>query len=324
MKKKILVISARNFGDAIVTNYLIDRLSDSGKYIVDVLTKKQHKEIFDMNPGINRKIYAEFPIASFKTFNFIPMLKEMYRHGREYDIALDVMGDFRERCILYGFRAGRLLSVERDEDNPFNNLIRRGCSFLIEPVRISKEEVNIYDQIDSILQYLGIDSKPKIKEKKKGSNIIGIHPFASQECRMWQWEKWQQLTEKLIKSGKKVIFFCSPKERVVLEKYLNGYNVDIISGSLKEFINKVAELDLMICLDSFAYHAAYYVGTKSVMLNGGNNYHMWQTRDSDIVTARTLPKCWPCYNRPLCREKECINNILADDVLYYVFDENNQ
>ena len=99
--------------------------------------------------------------------------------------------------------------------------------------------VNVYDQSAYLLEYLGVRRGIGALDDQqvlKGSKVIGIHPFASLACNMWPWEKWNELYAGLLARGYGVCFFCSPKERQTLEKYIKFHgDTRIVAGSLQEF-----------------------------------------------------------------------------------------
>ena len=154
---KTLFLEARNFGDAIIKNTIISQYGAGyPNEQIDVWTKRQFTDIFSRNERIHKVYLTGFPIAGMKSWNIIGLIKKIWVLRRErYDLAVDTVGDFRERVLLWLIRPKRLVSIEREEGNPFNRLIRRGLSFLIEPVNVAREMVNVYDQ----LTYLVFDEK---------------------------------------------------------------------------------------------------------------------------------------------------------------------
>ena len=122
-----------------------------------------------------------------------------------------------------------------------------------------------------------------------------------------------------MEKGHSVHFFCSPKEREILEHYIKiRGNSKIVAGNLQEFLNALQCVDLLVCLDSFAVHASYSLGVRSIMLNGANDFHIWQTPLSQVVTGACDCDYWPCYNKPRCEDYRCIRNIDVESVTKFL------
>ncbi len=310
--KKILIISARSYGDAVIISYFVKLLSK--EYDITVFTKAEFKDIYaDVKTDI---VYSKFPMGTNSTINIIHLLLQIFKlRKNDYDYAIDLIGDFRERLILSVIRPRHLLSIERESGHPFNCLIRKGLNFLVEPIFISKNMLNIYDQFNYVIKRFvnGKKCENKIISKSK---IIGIHPFASQECRMWTWEKWNSLVEELIKSDYEVVVFGSPNQKSIIEKNIKMRDgLQVFCSSLKDFFYMLKKCKFIICLDSFAYHAAYCESIPSVMLNGGNQYKIWENPLSIVVHQEKECAYWPCYNNPKCNDYRCITSIEGDMVI---------
>lgn len=316
--RKVLFLEARNFGDAIIKNTLIFQYGvGHPEEQIDLWAKRQFADIFSRNTRIHKVYHSGFPIAGMKSWNIITLARTIWTLRKErYDLAIDTMGDFRERLLLWLAHPKRIISIEREQGHSFNHLIRRGLSFLVEPVVIPKDMINVYIQLAYLLKYLDVQ---KWTQESNGlcasPPIIGIHPFASQKCRLWEWEKWNRLYRLLLEKGCVVQFFCSPAERAILEENIEiDQSSNIIAGELQFFLEELRHIDLLICLDSFAVHASYSLGVRSIMLNGANDFHIWQTPLSSVVTGKFDCEYWPCYNKPKCTDYRCIRSIDAEDV----------
>lgn len=321
---KTLFLEARNFGDAIIKHMLIVQYAAGhSDEQIDIWAKRQFTDIFSGDIHIHKFYASGFPIAGLKSWNAIELIKTIWMLRKEhYDLAIDTVGDFRERFLLWLIHPKRIVSIEREKGSPFNRLIRRGLSFLVEPVTIPKDVVNVYAQLGYFLEYLGVRKQSQKSDEghvQRQLKIIGIHPFASQECRLWEWRKWNKLYSDLLKKGYIVHFFCSPKERWTLEDNIKiAQNTRIVAGSLKEFLKELQNVDLLICLDSFAVHASYSMRVPSIMLNGANDFRIWQTPLSQVVTGDAACGYWPCYNKPKCSDYRCIRSIDPLILLQYI------
>ena len=133
--RKVLFLEARNFGDAIIKNTLIFQYGvGHPEEQIDLWAKRQFADIFSRNTRIHKVHHSGFPIAGMKSWNIITLARTIWTLRKErYDLAIDTMGDFRERLLLWLAHPKRIISIEREQGHPFNHLIRRGLSFLVEP-----------------------------------------------------------------------------------------------------------------------------------------------------------------------------------------------
>jgi hypothetical protein len=324
-RKYILFFETRNFGDAIIKNDFIKKYGQANPVdYIDILCKKQFVSIFEDNPYIQHIYTSGFPIAGMKSWNFLELLGTIRKLHGQYDLAVDVLGDWRERLLLWMMHPRKILSLERAEGHPFNNLIRRGLSSLVEPVPISLDQVNFYRQLDALLVVLGggtdsVSVQHVIPQKTR--RTIGIHPLASQECKLWGWASWNELIRILKERGDYVWCFCAPKEKAIIEKHIEQKDIQTISSDIKSFFRSLSQVDLLICLDSFATHAAYSVGVPSIVLNGANDFRLWQTPLTKVVQGAFECKYWPCYNKPKCTRYDCMASIRVEDVIHLISDE---
>ncbi len=317
MKSKVLIISARNFGDAIIAASLAENIGAGELYDVSVLTKSEYETIFARKRNIKKCYYTSLPIAGNKKYNIFDFINCCIQVRREQmDIGIDISGDFRERAILKLMGVKRIISLERQEHHPYNNLIRKGLASICETISIPENVVNIYESIDYIYRKLNISPEENKGTRKKGK-IVGIHPFASQACRMWPLSRWDIIIDYLISNNYDVKIFCTDKEKKdIINNVINHEKCHIISGDLNNFFSNLEKCSLLLCLDSFAYHAAYSIGVPSIMLNGANDYRIWKTRNSKVIlNEKNECRYWPCYNVPKCFDYECIRNIKAQQIM---------
>ncbi|WP_163329266.1 glycosyltransferase family 9 protein [Desulfurobacterium thermolithotrophum] len=329
---KFLILQARNFGDAVISTALINSIGESLPDIrLDVFTRPSFKDIYKNNPYINNIYYANFPVGTNKNFDikeFLKLLKQIYNLKKNcYEKVINNVGDFREILIGKLISPKINLSIRWEKGHIYNSLIREGLYVLTnKTITIPKDIINIYEAQIKFLKDLGCYKilPPKVFLNKKLPKVkaVGIHPLASQKCRLWQWNKWKKLVREL-SPYYEVWIFCSPQERYIIsqifEKELRIENVKVKSGNLEKFFLDLSQMKLLIGLDSFSVHAAYAVGTKSIMLNGANDYRIWAPPNSTVVFRGNVCPYYPCYNKPKCIGKDfeyiCMKAIEVKDVL---------
>lgn len=331
---RLLFIQGRNLGDSVISTGLINSLGKSFPELhVDVFTRPQYSAIFYNNPNIRDIYYANFPMGTQKNFNFSETIKFFLKIKQlrkiEYDTCINTMGDFRENTIGWLINPRWNTTVIWEGAHPFNMFIRKGCYSLTNNfVQIPENIINIYDANVLIAKELGCKfiEKPKLflnNNSKKNSckKNIAIHPLASQKSKLWDFGKWKSLIN-FLKESEYVWIFGAPGERKELETIfkpiIDNKRIVVHTGTLEEFFSKLSDVRLLIGLDSFSVHAAYALNIPSVMLIGSNDYRIWQSPNSRIVSKGNVCNYYPCYNKPKCTGKDfeyiCMKAIKIEDV----------
>jgi heptosyltransferase-3 len=340
MSKKVLLLQCRGLGDAIISTLLINSIHSSwSDSVIDVWASPEVEPFYREHPLVNRCYIQSLPILrrhklSFLAFpKFIPRLFKL--RSNHYDICINAVGDFRENILTSLVNAKEKWSVRWEQGHPLAKVIHSGQYWLMdEKVFISRSCRNIYDIYARIAKELGcinicntlIDYEADIdglKRSGKSIGYIGIHPFASQACRKWQFEKWSELISLIVELGYKVIIFGAPSERRTMDQVFKQWRTDsrvsFITEELNTFFTSVKHLSGYIGLDSFGIHAAFALGIPSVMINGANDPSIWAPPGTRVIGNGGGCKYYPCYNKPKCvgtkEEFICIKSVTVNEVI---------
>lgn len=333
--QKVLVLEARNLGDAVVGTALVNSLGASFPDAeLHLWTRPTFRELFQGNPHVDRQHHAHFPMGTIKQFGARAcwqLVRSVLAVRREcFDLCVNTAGDFRENLLgrLSGSRENA--AVVWAPGHRYLRLVRPGLLGLVNrPVPVPADVFNVYAVHDHLARALGctqmrgpslpVEPEPRIS----GPRMLGVHPYASQRSKLWPWENWRALIPRLRRGGHQVRIFCAPSERAVVEQELrpclaeNG--VALLVGSLREFFQRVAAMDLLIALDSFSVHAAYALGTPSVLLNGANDIAVWEPPNSTALSKGGICPWFPCYNKPRCQQTPtpfvCMTALGVEEVL---------
>ncbi|WP_228409704.1 glycosyltransferase family 9 protein [Chryseobacterium sp. T16E-39] len=137
---------------------------------------------------------------------------------------------------------------------------------------------------------------------------IGFAPFAQHKGKMLPLDKSYELV-KILAQKEKIYFFGGGKnETETLEKWEHEIpNTKSLSGklNLKQELDKIAELELMISMDSANMHLASLVGTRCVSIWGSTHPYAgflgFGQSENDVVQIKDLT-CRPCS---VFGDKEC-------------------
>ena len=224
----------------------------------------------------------------------------------------------------------RHLHIGWAKGHPFNRLIRNpfgaGNPVLVVPT----EQPNVYSAHGLMLERLAPSAgaaatatplSTRRVERSPGPLRIGLHPFASQACKLWPEANWRELAQALVANGASVTSFGAPFERAALQALLEplGNQVAVVTGEIQNFAREVAALDVLIGLDSFSVHMAQRQGVRSVMINAGNPPRLWAAPGGATLAHSGGCAHYPCYNVPRCKgsagEYACVKAVSPREAL---------
>lgn len=137
---------------------------------------------------------------------------------------------------------------------------------------------------------------------------IGFAPFAQHKGKMLPLEKSFELARILAQKHTVYFFGGGKKETETLEEWESQIpNTKSLSGrlSLTEELNKIAELEIMISMDSANMHLASIVGTRCISIWGATHPYAgflgFGQSESDVIQVKDL-SCRPCS---VFGDKEC-------------------
>lgn len=115
------------------------------------------------------------------------------------------------------------------------------------------------------------------ENQKEKENAIGIAPFAMYEGKMYPIEKMRSVALKIAENGTKVYLFGGNNEAKELESWEKfNPNIKSIAGKfdLKEEVDLIQKLKLMVSMDSANMHLASLVGTRVISIWGNTHPFM--------------------------------------------------
>ncbi|MFC3159954.1 ADP-heptose:LPS heptosyltransferase [Chryseobacterium arachidis] len=140
----------------------------------------------------------------------------------------------------------------------------------------------------------------QLRPNSANKSGIGFAPFAQHKGKMLPLEKSYELARILAKRNTIYFFGGGKSESELLEKWEKEIpNTKSLAGklSLTEELHKIAQLELMISMDSANMHLASLVGTRCVSIWGSTHpfagFLGFGQREEDIVQVNDLT-CRPC------------------------------
>jgi len=152
--------------------------------------------------------------------------------------------------------------------------------------------------------------RPQSLEKKD----IGFAPFAQHKGKMMPLEKSFELARILSKTHRLYFFGGGQEENDILNSWESQLpNTASLAGklTLREELQKIATLEVMISMDSANMHLASLMGTRCVSVWGSTHHYAgflgYGQREEDIVHVKDL-SCRPCS---VFGDKECFRGDYA-------------
>lgn len=158
-----------------------------------------------------------------------------------------------------------------------------------------------------------------------GMKTIGVAPFAQHQGKIWPLNRMEQLVERLSnESNFNVCLFGSREEADVLDVWASRYpHVQSLAGKyiFEQELHTIAQLDLMVSMDSSNMHFASCLGVPVVSIWGATHpksgFYGWRQNPDWAIQCNEL-SCRPCSrygNRP-CKigNYPCLYSIEVDQV----------
>lgn len=141
-------------------------------------------------------------------------------------------------------------------------------------------------------------------------------------CKKWGYDRFFQLTKRLLDSGYKVIWIGGNKEKKELPDYYYEFeSVSLINligkTTIEEAIGILSISDLVIGADTGLMHCAAAMNIKTLCLIGATDPKKIRPYSSRAEMIYLNLSCSPCYGTKeavYCKDRKCLKNISVDMV----------
>ncbi|QCX54462.1 glycosyltransferase family 9 protein [Elizabethkingia sp. JS20170427COW] len=230
--------------------------------------------------------------------------QELYKHYHP-DFVADLHGVIRSRFLNLYFKIRGIKIAKIDKGREEKKQLVNVWNIDKKQLKHSTERyADVFRQIGYSL-HLSHRLKPNSAIEKQG---IGFAPFAQHKGKVMPIEKSLALAKSLAKKYP-VYLFGGGKQEVELLNQWEKEDDNLISCagklSLKEELEKIASLKLMISMDSANMHLASLMGTRVISIWGATHPYAgflgYGQRISDAIAVDDLT-CRPCS---IFGQKEC-------------------
>lgn len=321
--QKILICEYFLLGDLIMAMTSIKAIREKYKdRKIDLLGSEYARDLLSQEAIFNEVATFKCPWAynDYSLTNIISLIKILIRMRKaNYDLAIDCRGDIRNNALLYLIGAKRRVSYD----------ISGGGSFLTDIVAYDNKLDHQTEDNEHLVKSMGIvinDNIEIIKLTKQeecnaknviaglGINankmLIGIHPGAGKEKRLWPTYRYKKLIDLILKENDADIIILSGKtDEKVAKEIKNNFaqKVHYVSNmKIRALAAIMACCNIFIGLDSGPTHLALAMGIPTIALYGPN--------PPDFVGPyKPRAKCRSIFKDGLdcrpCLRNECINKI---------------
>lgn len=290
---KLLVIRFSALGDVAMLAPIVKMAAEQHPDMqVTVLSQQRMADLFaDMPANVH--------------FHGVDIKKQSLREivdglGR-FDLVADMHGVWRSLYVRtrMRLRGAKVRTIRKDRIGRYL-LTRHVCC---------KSLKNSTSRYGEVFQRLGLNVSDIQAPCKTDGKGVGIAPFAAHTGKVYPLERMERVVELLSKQGESIVLFGGgQKEQAILEGWAMKYtNVTSVAGkhTLREELEFIRKLRVMVTMDSANMHLASLVGTKVVSIWGATHPYAGflgiGQNEKDCI-QRDLP-CRPCsiYGNKKCR-----------------------
>lgn len=287
-KKTILTTRFSSLGDVAMTVPVIrEFLHQNPETQILFLSREKFKPLFEGIP--NLEFYpADLDGKHKGFFGLTKLAKELNQF--EIDAFADLHNVLRTQILR------KLVSTHKSAS--LNKGRKERKTLIRKENKIKKPIKPMPERYADVFRDLGFElnlSNRLPENSTEKENAIGIAPFAMYEGKMYPIEKMRTVALKIAENGTKVYLFGGRNEADELEPWekLNP-NIQSVAGKfgLKEELELIKKLKLMVSMDSANMHLASLMGTRVISIWGNTHPFMGflgygQSMD-DVIQDETL------------------------------------
>ncbi len=317
--KTILAYRFSAFGDVAMTvPVCIEFLEQNPDVEIIFISREHFKDLFDGHPRLT------FKGISFDDYKGIFGIRKLTRQlikDFKPDYVADLHDVIRTKMVNSIFKRHRYRVSKINKGKSEKEKLTNVWNLDKKPLKRTVERyADVFREMGFSLE-LSHKYRSKVTEKKG----IGFAPFAQHKGKMMPLEKSFELVRILSKNHKIYFFGGGNEEDEILRKWESQIpNTQSLSGklTLKEELQKISELEVMISMDSANMHLASLMGTRCISVWGSTHHYAgflgYGQSEDDIVHVKDL-SCRPCSvfgDKPCFRgDYACLEELNIQEII---------
>lgn len=189
---------------------------------------------------------------------------------------------------------------------------------------VMRGTLNPFALVDLFKNIIGVKPTPQKNtpiNMNSRSNIVVIHPFASQERKAWKAEKWVEVIYRTLKENENyVIHIVGAKNEILKSQMITenpllktfGHRIQNLTGrtTLSELSNELKKARLFVGHDSMVGHLAALNATATLTVSLGSVRPQETTPyHANAYNLAPRTKCFPCFPSDACSFNQCHHDI---------------
>jgi heptosyltransferase III len=330
--KKILVVKLRHLGDVLLTGPVFRALKQAiPQAEVDAFIYKEATPMLEGHPDIDNLIGYD---RNWKRGGFfarigkeMALLRKIRKRG--YDLVVNLTeGD---RGVLAALASKAKIRAGFRPKGKWQQKalthIAKDCPSLRHTVERNLDvlrRIGIFPPLESRDLYFHLPETARQRAKLLAGiePFVLIHPASRWRFKCWPSAKTRQLAERLLKEGRRVILTSGPDpvEMEMAKEISQGLDILNLAGkiTLKELGALIEIAELLVCVDSVAFHMASALKKPVVALFGPTSDVTWGPWKNPHARAVSLKRsCRPCYLDGCggSKKSDCLESLSLDTVL---------
>ncbi|MFC4413393.1 glycosyltransferase family 9 protein [Kaistella carnis] len=291
--RTILAYRFSAFGDVAMTVPVFrEFLAQNPDVQVVMVSRSQFKDLFDNIPNL---IFKGIDFEDYKGFLGLRKLGKTLLNEFRPDYVADLHDVIRTKTLDLFFMKNGFKVFKINKGKEEKEKLTDVWNLDKTPLRLTCER---YADVFRAMNFrLELSHRFPDNNQKSG---IGIAPFAQHKGKMLPLEKTFEVA-KILATRHKLYFFGGGKSEInILDSWADQIpNTENLAGklSLKEELQKIAELEVMISMDSANMHLASLVGTRCISVWGSTHPYAgflgYGQSEKDVVQVKDLT-CRPC------------------------------
>ncbi|WP_376782464.1 glycosyltransferase family 9 protein [Kaistella carnis] len=291
--RTILAYRFSAFGDVAMTVPVFrEFLAQNPDVQVVMVSRSQFKDLFDNIPNL---IFKGIDFEDYKGFLGLRKLGKTLLNEFKPDYVADLHDVIRTKTLDLFFMKNGFKVFKINKGKEEKEKLTDIWNLDKTPLRLTCER---YADVFRAMNFrLELSHRFPENNQKYG---IGIAPFAQHKGKMLPLEKTFEVA-KILANRHKIYFFGGGKSEIsILDSWAEQIpNTENLAGklSLKEELQKIAELEVMISMDSANMHLASLVGTRCISVWGSTHPYAgflgYGQSEKDVVQVKDLT-CRPC------------------------------
>ena len=297
---KLLVIRFSSLGDVALAAAVTDALLEANPNLsIWFLSTSSYQPLFNKNPRLHF-VGADLKNQHKGIFGLYALFKTILSKVK-FDAVVDIHDVIRTKFLLFMFQIKGVNTIRFDKGRKEKKLLLKGKIPFKKLPHTTERYLNAFKNINLFAElnkknWLETEKSPFVFDKKSRGNV-GIAPYAAHQSKEWGIKKITLLIERL--SSCNIYLFGGGNREIKQLKILTEKfdNCTLISSnySFKEELDIMAELDLMISMDSANMHLSALVGTKVISIWGPTHYYFGfgPLNNEELIIEKSIEEC-PC------------------------------